>query len=264
MPLPIPVPTQYAGSVLQKIPGSNNDLLHTLNDIGEVTNFITADGSFVIEGSTFYHNGTRLGFFGQNPTGQQFGGDARHALVAFGLINGVGTGIPNAIQTCVTDWRNGDGSVLDPVGGTGKSSLVVDTVAKTFFAKGEEVRNGTVVNVLLCEFVLPFDYQRFTDLTLTVNARHVENGGTGLTNKLNVHVFKTSLTGGFYGDDVVNVADVVIPATNTDLAFTIPGNYNNAGFIYPGDRLLIQVVSTATETGDTGTTYNRVNSIRVQ
>jgi len=63
---------------------------------------------------------------------------------------------------------------------------------------------------------------------------------------------------GTEGSSLIATAAQNLTGSNADYVFTVTGSS-----LVPGERLLLKLTSVATEGGNTGTTHNQINSIRV-
>lgn len=198
------------------------------------------------------------GFFGTTAIAQPANTTGtRQALINLGLIASGGDGLFTPQRIALSDaMRNNDGTVMDATGGAGKFSisLVIGT-SQTLL--GEAAQNNTKTDNATTEIIIGGSYIAAQNLTLTLNAKHVEAGGTTLTNTVNAHLYRYA-DDGSQGADLISHAALAITGSNADYAFTVTGATLN-----PGDRVLLQIVSIATEGGNTGTTKNQINSIRL-
>lgn len=162
-------------------------------------------------------------------------------------------------QQSLAGMRNGDGTVMDETGGTGKWKIVAGGWGSgTLTLETEAVQNTTDNADLSREFVLPAEYDPGQDIKVVVNAKFVNSGGTTLTHTIDVEVYKLG-DDGTVGSDLNTVSAQTLTASAADYTFTI----TPTGLV-AGDRLRLLVRGTVTEAGNTGTLKAVIGSAEFQ
>lgn len=134
---------------------------------------------------------------------------------------------------------------------------ISNTTGTSLVLTGEAAQNNTKTDNVLWEYVLPQSYTAGKAITVTVNAKHTESAGTTLTNTVQAKAYAIA-SAGTSGSDLIGAAAQAITGSAADYTFTIPGTSRN-----PGDRLLVKIIAVATEAGNTGTTIDSIDSVRL-
>lgn len=187
-------------------------------------------------GVNFYYNGTEW--------------KVLDVLVASGSTD-IGT-----IRIPLLSARNNDGTVIAGSASSGKLGIS-DTPGTSLYLVGNATQNTTSTDICQFETVLPQTYNAGQNVTLTINAKHVESSGTTLTNTILPKAYLLAKDGTMSAD-LIGTTATAITGTAVDYSFTITGTT-----LTPGARLLLQLTSVATEGGNTGTTKNEILSVRL-
>ncbi len=158
------------------------------------------------------------------------------------------------IRVPLLSAKNSDGSVLAAAASAGKFGVTI-TLGTAEYLVTEAANSNTKTDIALFELVLPNTYAAGDDLTLTVNTEYVLGSGTVGTHTLDAEAFLGD-DDGTSGADLIAVAAQTVPATATELEWTIPGDT-----LQPGARVVLRLTLVIQDTGGSNITA-RINSIR--
>lgn len=173
-------------------------------------------------------------------------------------LQGVGSNGLVTRQIALLNGHNDDGSALAAAASSGKFGIANTDGTSAPALITEAAQNNTKTDTAIWEWVVPDSYNGGA-ITVTVNAQHIESGGTTLTNTINLNCYAVA-NAGTEGSDLINVSAKAITGSAADYAFTVPAN--SAG-VTAGARLVFKLTGVATEGGNTGTTKDQINSIRI-
>ncbi len=174
--------------------------------------------------------------------------------IASKILAGSGTTATFALPLML--GRTDTGLTMTASAGAGVFGITNST-GTSLALTGEAAQNTTKTDKVLFDVVLPAAYPAAAPITVTVNGKHAESGGTTLTNTVVAKAYVIA-SNGTSGTDLIGASPSALTGSAADYTFTIPGTSRAAG-----DHLLVQITAVATEGGNAGTTTDTLNSVRL-
>jgi hypothetical protein len=152
------------------------------------------------------------------------------------------------------EFKNTDGSVLAAAASAGKFGYGI-TLGTSFNLVSEAATSNTKTDDALFEYILPANYVKGSNRTVTVNAS-TSGAGTLSVKTAQIKAYRIAADG-TSGADIGPGATQAITSAGADITFAVTGTTLN-----PGDKLLLELETVLTETAASAT-FAKINSVRV-
>jgi hypothetical protein len=154
----------------------------------------------------------------------------------------------------LSEFKNTDGSALAAAASSGKFGYGI-TLGTGFNLVSEAANSNTKTDDAVFEYILPSNYVKGQNLTVTVNAS-TSGSGTLSVKTAQIKAYRIG-TDGTSSADIGPGATQAITSAGADITFAVTGTPLN-----PGDRVLLQLETVLTETAASAT-FAKINSVRV-
>jgi hypothetical protein len=167
------------------------------------------------------------------------------------------TGLGQTLRIPLVSGFDNDYAYVGTAAAVEPDMQLAGTIGTALYAASEPVQNSTKFGQVSFEVALPPHYKAAGTLTLTINAHRVNGSGTTVSGFVSAQAHKMTDAGAF-GADIAAAGTSNIGTAAADYTFAI-----TATTLLANDRLVLRPLVSVTEGGNTGTSYGRINSVRL-